>query len=524
MRRVIEQVILRNGLDATAAAMGIALGVVVSLLTLKIASVFSITLGPIVAVVCLLYIRFRGKLLTTIRDPVKSDRIFIIATIVLVASFSGMLVSLSSAVQFRPLSYFILASLTASMIALQTLNSYRRSHTVLIIFEILVLSLSISAAAYWVLPSVPGSDPWYHSAITRLIVSDGSYPGSFQGGAYGNFPMMHLMVSAIELLTGASPKASLFLGVSLPLTALTMTAFLIGRRLVNTRVGLLAMLLLGVADHFVLRAIQPIPTSFGLAFFAVILFLLVRERQEGRRRLLALILILLLALIMSHSLSGFVMLYSIFCLAVGTFLFRWLRSRNPFVGASTISARLIVVAAVAVIGYWLLPASAGPETAVFEKLAVPIANDLGSAELQEYASVGIGAGVGYGVGAGWARAANLIGYLILVAFGVVGCLLLLTRDRRSQIAAGLIAVLVGLMFVNLGMPAFGINSLVPSRWFSFVYVPLAPMAALGLLTVISTARWQWLGNALVASIVLFATFSMITNKISNMDSPVYTLS
>ena len=86
---------------------------------------------------------------------------------------------------------------------------------------------------------------------------------------------------------------------------------------------------------------------------------------------------------------------------------------------------------------------------------------------------------------------------------------------------GLVTALVVLVGLPLSFPLFAITNILPGRWFAFSYPILSIVAAVALFTVISHIEYRRFGSITLLCLVVAIAFFMITNNISNMDSPIY---
>ncbi len=503
-------------IDVIAAIAGLLLGIVISCLNFIYSNAYLITIGPLLAAACLLYLVFHRKWLLARQYPEANRRLFLVAGIIFFISFAVATYSLHTGFLHRPVVYFILTAVAASMIAVQILCYRNKSAVYLILFEILLLSLSVTASAYWVFPSLPGVDTWFHREYIRTFVEHGGIPDSSAlpqviGEYYLHFPIMHLSAAAIKLVGGISYKAAMFLGVSLPTMLSSLFVFLIARSLANTRVGLLAILLFSLNSYFLNYCIAPIPNSFGVALFAMVLYLLIRNTVP-RVVFVFLTILLLMVLIITHTLSSFVMLSFLLALLVGIYGYRLIRKERAAAEMNIVTPALVGLFGAAMLSYWIYEAYLGGGS---------FFNTMASALFRE-TTVEAGFGQYELTMSGGGQILNILGFLVLLFFGVLGCLLWLSREYLSKTKTGLIATLIVLLGMPLGLAAFGIEALVPDRWFAFSYVVLTMVAAVAMLTVTSHLGYRWLGNISLIGIVFVGSFFMISNKISNADSPIYT--
>ena len=111
------------------------------------------------------------------------------------------------------------------------------------------------------------------------------------------------------------------------------------------------------------------------------------------------------------------------------------------------------------------------------------------------------------------------GYLILVAFAIIGALFLLNPLGRSQkgvIIAGIAAIL---FLIPSGFQLFSLESILPGRWFLFLFVPLSILAMFGLFRLANLIKRRFAAASVIAAVTLATVFMMVTNSVANDDSP-----
>lgn len=505
----------RNRVDTIGAVVGMLLGIVITCLNLVYFNAYMITVGPVLTVACLLYLLLHHRLSLAQSRLEASKRFLVIVSTIFWISFAFSIWSLHIEMLHRPLIYFILTAIAASMIATQILYCRQRRTTYLILFEIFLVSLSVSASAYWVFPSPPGIDAWIHREYIRVFVEHGGIPDMPVGEAeyYFSFPIAHFSAVAAKLVGGIGYKAAMFFGMSLPTIMSSLFVFLIARGLASTRVGLLAMLMFSLGSYFLVYAIAPTPSGIGFALFVMIVYLLTRYGGYIRVSFAFLLLMLMIVLVLTHTVSAFVMFTFMLSFLIGIYVYRFLNKERAASEVSAVTPALVGMFGIMMLSYWIYVAYVGDEP-FFNKVVNELYYEsvtevgFGKHELLSMSQPG--------------QVVNIIGFLILLFFGVLGCLLWLCRDQLGKTKIGVIATLIVLLGMPLGLAAFGIEAVVPDRWFAFSFVVLAVVAALAMLTVSSQFSSRWLGNMLLVCVVFVGTFFMISNKISNWDSPVYT--
>lgn len=252
--------------------------------------------------------------------------------ILLVIAFSFIIIKSNV---FRPPIYFILISCAIPAIALQIISSYRNTHTIVIIFEILLLSLNLRFGLYYEVPGLLGVDAWQHLTTMNTWLNAGritfEIPLLKEGFSYySDFPFMHLRVISTKLIGALNLKDSLFVSIECPIIFGLIFMYQLGKRFSNRNTGLLAILYLCVCPTHIFWSAMIIPTSMGMFLFSVILFLVLSRHLMYRVNLL--LIILLSTLIFTHTLSSFVILISLstilFSQNAYNFLFKAKKTNN----------------------------------------------------------------------------------------------------------------------------------------------------------------------------------------------------
>jgi hypothetical protein len=511
----------RDKIDAITAALGIALGVVISSVSIRYESEYFITLGPMLVIVCSCYLIFRRKLNLPQRSAEAVARINpvypMVTEIIFWLVFSGSIFSLTTQVLHRPLIYFILTAVASSTIALQILQHRNRSTVYLIMFKILLISLSIRASAVWVFPTLPGSDPWAHLVdIQRYLDYGHISEAALQGldTSYLNYPTIHLISLITKLVTGASFKAAMFLAIGLPPLWSTIAVFFIGRMLASDRVGLLAMLLVNISDYHLQYSIQLTATGFNLGIFAVVVYLLIRNTYYPNLLSTVLIILLFLLMVRTHTMSTFVAFCFVFFSFAGERLYQLLY-RKQANDNNMVTSTMVALFGVSMLMYWIYSVYQ-PNTTFFAIVTRAFYRAL--IEQAGFLHRVAPPTVYYGY---LLPVIQISGFILLYTVGLAGCLVWLSPKSQNKVKITLITVLLLLNAFALAFPLFGLRNIVPYRWFAFIYVILAIPAAFSILNAVYRIGYRKLAGGLLACLVFIISFFMTTDNMANMDSPVY---
>ncbi|MBT4512983.1 MAG: hypothetical protein HOC20_12360 [Chloroflexi bacterium] len=503
-------------MDIIAAIGGIFLGAVISAMNLIYSNAYLITIGPMLIITCAFYLLFRHRLLAETSEPQTSQHFVLLVNILFWLSFAVSIYTLSTETLHRPPAYFILTAFAASMVATQILYVRTTRTTVLVLFEILLLTLSVGISAYWVFPTIHGSDPWAHVEYVRDFVNTEHIESTRGWIVYLNYPITHLNVVAAKLLANVDYKAAMFLGIGLPYALSAVFVFLIGRSLAGVKIGLLAALLTGLSDVHLQFGIDLMPTSYGIMFFAIIACLLLRKRGTGQLVRIGLIAFLFL-IIITHNMSSFVLLCLLASFLIGVYVYKVLfQSKARLKDSSPIPLPSIVLMfIIAMLGYWIY-AGFQEGRSFFENIVEGLYNSLAEeAGLLARPESPI-AQYGY-----LKPIMDIAGFVMIYLFGTLGILIWLARKNIDRNRIVLICAVTLLTISALLFPVMGIRNIMPYRWYAFIYIILSVPAAVAIFTVVQRLYLWGLTKIVLICITFSITFLMLTNSFTNTDSPIY---
>jgi hypothetical protein len=115
-----------------------------------------------------------------------------------------------------------------------------------------------------------------------------------------------------------------------------------------------------------------------------------------------------------------------------------------------------------------------------------------------------------------------LGFGLVVLFGLVGGLILLSDKRRDPLKLSLILITFVFFAFPFAFGFLGIRNIMNYRWFVYGYVTLAILAAFGLHTIIGHSRDINKKKYIAIFLIVFViSFFMTTNTMCNHDSPIY---
>ena len=243
--------LIKDRIDVKTAIFGVGGGVVcLYLYTLKIANAYLLMLGVVFTFTSIIYLLFREKFVYPVELNIQpSKRLNIVLGILFVLLFTSSLYALHTSV-FRPPVYFVLISLCASILAVKILvyNPLKKYQLYILLFEICLVAFNLRAGIYLNYGGMIGVDPWELRLFVEDIINNGAVVGGEVLGKYSVFAIMQIYSAIASLICGVSSKLGMFVAVTLPNVFCSILIFLIARKLLNEKIGLIAMLIYVFCD------------------------------------------------------------------------------------------------------------------------------------------------------------------------------------------------------------------------------------------------------------------------------------
>ncbi len=283
--------------------------------------------GVLALISCLLWLGMRRSHTFEFHSPESRTLTIFCATCFFgLYTLSVLSVYLRPELYERPLLYFVLTAVMAGVIAFEIFTSGRH-HASLILIQILLLGVSIAWSQLLIFPSLLGVDPWYHSALTGQIINEGLIP---EGYAYSKLPFFHLMIAVTSLATDLPYKFATIASVSLvQIICNAVFVFIIANRLFKDhQIGLLAALLVVIANHHIFMSYWSIPNAFAAIFIPIVFYLLFFQ-FEGKIRSTSVILytMALSPIILTHTIAAMCMAILLFVTWGALVIYRLLKAR-----------------------------------------------------------------------------------------------------------------------------------------------------------------------------------------------------
>ena len=495
-------------LDKTLAAVGLILSALMVILGGMTSRFMYLIVGGLILMSCLLWLVIRNS--HTFKFHLPDSRtltIFFTTCFLGLYILSVLSVYLRPELYERPLPYFILTALMAGVTACEIFTSDRR-HAGLILIQILWLGVNIAWSQLLIFPSLLGVDPWYHSALTGGIVNEGFIP---EGCAYSKLPLFHLMIAGTSLIAGPPYKFASMVSVSLgQIICNAVFLFLITNYLFrNHRIGLLAALMVIIANHHIFMSYWSIPNAFAAVFIPIALYLLFfRFKKESRSKSALLIIMALAPIILTHTITAL-------CMAILLFV-TWgslavLRHYNIAL-ENYVPLSIPITFTIAMLAWW-----------TFASDSIGILVDLirsgfsidffeyTPAEFQYYATP-----IPFGE-----QLFNDLGMYLFFSFSLIGLFYMVSRKGSSSTFAiawvGIIPLIISFVSLISG------HTVIEQRWWYFAQILLSiPLAVtIYLLGTIRKDEWFLYLYNLMFGFVVVLSFFMIMSPIANVDNHIF---
>ncbi|MFP8953656.1 hypothetical protein ACLI4Z_11880 [Natrialbaceae archaeon A-arb3/5] len=520
-------------LDTVAAISGLVIALVLLPLRLLASQIYLETVPLVLGTACGLYLLslYQQEDGTTV-PRLPSAVTMALPSIVLVGLAAMVAVTVLQAE--RTPAFFGLSSVVATLVVGQVVfASDRDFNRGLLLTQIVLFAFVFRFTALYATPGFVGIDVWTHMELANAIYQDASL-GAISHDKHYASPFYHLLVVASSMLFDVPLRLALYLSVGIVMPISIMLVYATTNLLVSDRWAILATAAYALASHVSMWGIHLIPTSLGLVFFLGMLYALIRVmRIEYTLRDFSLLLLLSTAVVLTHQVSTFIMLVLLLAAFVAQLVFvvgpfgltrldtNVFRAKKPvnLIG-------LVVFNFGMTIFVWSL-------TPYREQSFLATVLSFFTQTLEESAGfLNIASGsTGDGAEDGAEAAAptlldqivpyvDTLGFLFLLGATFVGCLYVVHRRRAEQSVFTLLLAAAFMLVFVLGMPMFGIHTFIPTRWFAFLYAPMAVLGAVGLRTLT-----QNLSPAIVVicllSFALVFPGAMILAAESNPDNPVF---
>jgi hypothetical protein len=491
---------LANSLDKCLAIGGVVLALV--LVFLPGATIQRLLVAFSLLLVCSAYLvlRIRESSLELLKQH-KKRSVFLGIDVVFIILFVYSIFSLILRADpyVRPVGYFIAVACATGIIALEAVLFPRK----ITLAKIVLVALSLRLTPQLIFPDLVGIDPYVHQTFTASILRNGYIP---QGFGYSNMPIMHLIIGLTSAITGLDYRASTMISITFYQTIGLVFVFLFSKSVFNEKVGLIAALLLGIADTNIEMGFWVRPVTLGLILVPFLMYLILKVKDSFVFNFL--VLLICAELILTHTIASLLMALLLFSFWVGSKLYRKLytdRSRTVFV-----SLFFAIFFSSAMLSWWTYASGNLPFLAEIIKSGFRL-------ERWETAGTTLLYVKGYEL----ENALNITGTILYYSFVIIGSLYMLGKrfrreDRFAFTVASFLPLAIAFSSLELGM-----SGLLASRWLPSAQLITAPLAAAGLILSVGSFKKDLVKVSALVILVIVISFFMITKPGANIDNPIY---
>ncbi len=463
--------------------------------------------GALTAAACLTWLYLQNKKSIGESTIGVSKQGYSLMMIVFLAFFALSIVIFNTRpdIYVRPLEYFFLVSAMAGVVSLEVLLAPSETrYTILTLAQIIVIGFSLGFSETLLFPSVVGGDPFWHQAFTNRILSLGHIP---EGYSYSRLPMFHLGIAATSSIVALDYKISAMLFVqSIQIISSACFVFLLGRALIGQRIGMLAGLLVTIANVEIHAGFWTIPTTLGFILVPMATYSLLMSKGSKRHQFTFVAIVLMTALILTHPIAALSMAI---VLLVGTTISAMSKSASKVNALRAFSPGTTLLFAAAMISWWTF---ATESLAQFLDLmaggfSINLFTKAPSGVIEYSSNVPLGE-----------QLLDNLGIFIFFASSFLGCFYM-TSKKFGKPTTSMLAV-AGL--IMLALPYGSLVSrihIVNDRWWQIAEIMLSLPLACSFLMVFSNLKRRRT-RVLLCSAILMLSILMSMSTTANIDNSV----
>jgi len=451
--------------------------------------------------------------------------LFLITNSIYFFIFALSVIILQGSLYVRPPVYFIIVAIAFLSIFVEIFNGRNEGFQgYFIIAKIMLLSLSFRGGRFYSYPTIPGVDTHFHLQFTKSIIMGGDIYGYENATQYLYTPLWHIFEAMSAIIINLNLADSLvFSIITTFVVILSLFVFLISRDLFNVQIGLIALIFVNIADMLFVRGVTNINTSsFVHIFLIMTLFCLIQQKNRAIYSFFTLV--FMLCSILTHQLSTFAFFVIIFALLIGKHVYLLILNNSHKNRQLNINNNMVFLFLISMSFYWTRMGPATGGNTFFSQMVSRLDNTL-IRIFNEYANQGQTSTIIYGeVFSQFDMLSNILynlGYSILVGLAVVGMLILLNRNYRSEISFSYICAAITLFAIIYPGTYIGLGHVfIPHRFISHLELFLIIFAAFSVYTIYTSSsnKCSKLG---ITVVTMFLIFFMITTPFINRNDAIY---
>lgn len=420
-------------------------------------------------------------------------------------AFWGLLIAsliiLSQGLYARPLSFLILVSIMAAILAVQIFAGKNIAYCLMQIF---VIGILLRASAWYQFPGPVGYDSIVELRILEQLVANG-HTGDFMMG-YQFYPVAQFFAASTSVITGLEARDSLII-LSVVQTVGLVFLFLIGKQLFNERTGLLAAMIMAIFDWHVFWGFNVKTFTMGLTWIPFLIFiLLIRQRNNSLLFPILSILIILLATLTHPFITTAIVLILITGWLLSQIIKRVIGNEkfNP-----PITLGLALTSFCVALVYWTYASGFTEYIGYIYRYAIGLEVESG-----RIGAVTFSPNIAQMI---WMR----LPIFLLLFFTTLGCLTIFNIRKLNQKALMQIwLALLGGIIILINFIIYSVSTLsllITERWFVIMGLIVALPTAVGLMSIPGKKGWH---NMVVIFLLMFLLSGIMTTSYTGSVKPV----
>jgi hypothetical protein len=362
---------------------------------------------------------------------------------------------------------------------------------------------------------IPGVDSYVHIKIIELITKAGSI--DIITGKELYFPIMHIQTAITKMMLALSLKDASNFAVIIPFILITTFIYLIAKSIFGEQIGLISMLLVNISDYHIYWGSAPQTTSYGIIFYYLLMYILIKRFHSAFNAEWTLLFIFLtIMLIITHAVSSFIFMVTMFSLFFGSVVYNHLYINK----LKVYHGGLFLISVISLLQYWFIAMLSKGSEPFFDKIISTLHYYItGYADFlnRPEATLEIASALPPFI----ERFADTFGLSVYLFFAIIGSLMSLSYRRIDQIKFNYILILIILFGITFAFPLFGIRNILPTRWFAFEYLFVSVFASYAIVQIFRLTNRITLMKLFFIFIFCVLAFFMPANTISNLDSPLW---
>lgn len=468
-----------------------------------------VMVGLLCFIVCTGYLIIRKRIPQSVIPSLEelncSTRFYITLNIFffILFSYSIIIIYLRPEPYVRPLGYFIATALMAVIVANEILFlSPKKPQVWFTLCKIIIIGLSLQYSQTLIFPSIVGIDPWFHQWFTLKILENGYVSDTI---GYSKMPLMHLMITITSLITDLGYKMATMFSIStIQVISDALFVFLLGKLIINNKVGLLATLLLETSNQHTRFGYWTMPNTMGAIFILPIIFIFLKMKRDKPLIGNIFLMFLMGPLILTHTISAL-------CLSILLFVF-WLSSliymklfHEEFDLSVTLT--ICVLYTTMMLAYWSF--ISGDFLTLFNLVKIGAVNPLWIKNFNDFNYIPV-----------MEQIFNQLGMFLFFSLSFIGVFYIMSKPFRNS--DRVIIIIGGLVMLGLGFFSLISNiTIIAHRWYYFSQILLAIPLSLSLFLINGIFKHRIKKRFLISIFVFIIVFLQIMSPESNIDNRIF---